>query len=141
MLTRTPERRMRLVRTGLLIAWLILIASLFWDPLTSALTAPENSSSPFRLGPAPMVQGKVLAAEPYPMGARFFWTMILPLIPLSLMLFGHQTWRRVCPLSQMSQIPHMLGWQHQVKWLNRRSGNVERVLALLPTESWFRTNH
>jgi Cyclic nucleotide-binding domain/4Fe-4S binding domain len=132
---------MRLVRTGLLFAWLFLLVSLFWDPFTPDLTVPGNLASPFHLGPAPMVQGKVLAAEPYPMGARIFWTMILPLIPLSLMLFGHQTWRRVCPLSQMSQIPHMLGWQRQVKGLNRRSGNVERVLALLPTESWLRTNH
>ncbi len=141
MLSRTPERRMRLVRTGLLLAWLILLVSLFWDPFTRGLTAADNLASPFRLGPAPMVQGEALAAEPYPMGARIFWTMILPLIPLSLMLFGHQTWRRVCPLSQLSQIPHILGWQRQVKRLNRRSGNVERVLALLPTESWLHANH
>ncbi len=141
MLSHAPERRMQLVRTGLLFAWMILIVSLFWDPLTPGLTSPDNLASPFRLGPAPTVQGKVLTAEHYPMGARIFWTIILPLIPLTLMLFGHETWRRVCPLSQLSQIPHLLGWQRQVKRLNRRSGNVERVLALLPTESWLRKNH
>lgn len=141
MLSRTPERRMRLVRTGLLFAWLILIISLLWDPLTPALTAPDNLASPFRLGPAPAVQGKILSGEAYAMGARIFWTMILPLIPLSLMLFGHQTWRRICPLSHLSQIPHMLGWQRQIKRLNRKAGSVERVLALLPSESWVRANH
>src|SRR5262249_54198251 len=83
MLSRTPERRMRRIRTGLLLAWLVLIVSLLWDPLTPALTAPDNLASPFHLGPAPMVQGTVLTPEPYPMGARIFWTMILPFIPLS----------------------------------------------------------
>ena len=142
MLSRTPERKMRFVRTGLLAAWLLLIVSLLWDPLTAALTAPDNLASPFHLGSAsPVVQGVPLNSNPYPMGNRIFWTMILPLLPLALMLFGHETWRRVCPLSHVSQIPRRLGWQRQIKTLNRSSGRIDRVLALLPTDSWLRRHH
>ena len=133
---------MRLVRTVLLVAWFVLIASLFWDPLTPALTRPDNVKSPFHLGSTTvLVQGKPLSAEPYEMGNRIFWTMALPLVPIFLMVFGHETWRRVCPLSHFSQIPHMLGWQHQTKRLNRSSGKVDRVLALLPSDAWLHRNH
>src|SRR5262249_15131968 len=38
------------------------------------------------------------------------------------------------------QIPHSLGWQRKLKVLNRRSGRVDRALALLP-ETWLRRNH
>lgn len=141
MFSRIPERAMRWVRTGLLIAWFVLIGSLFWDPLTPLLTMPDNLGSPFHLPATPaMVQGKPLPAEPYAMGNRIFWTMVLPLVPLFLIVFGHEAWRRVCPLSHFSQIPHMLGWQRKIKVLNRRSGRVDRMLALLP-EGWLRRNH
>ncbi len=133
---------MRLVRTMLLVAWFVLIASLFWDPLTPVLTAPDNVKSPFHLGSGTvLVQGKELPAQPYEMGNRIFWTMVLPLVPIFLMVFGHETWRRVCPLSHFSQVPHMLGWQRQTRRLNRGSGRVDRVLALLPSESWLQRNH
>jgi hypothetical protein len=75
------------------------------------------------------------------MGNRIFWTMLLPLLPLGLMFFGHETWRRVCPLSHFSQIATMLGRQRQIGRLNRSSGRVDRVLALLPSQAWLRRNH
>ena len=134
---------MRYLRAGLLLAWFVLIVSLFWDPLTPHLTMPQNAASPFHLHPeaAPvMVQGHPLPASPYAMGSRMFWTMVLPLVPIFLMVFGHEAWRRVCPLSHFSQIPHMLGWQHKIKSLNRRAGRVDRVLALLP-QGWLRRNN
>ena len=141
MFSRILERKMRYVRTGLLIAWFVLIGSLFWDPLTPLLTMPDNLGSPFHLRLAPvMVQGKPLPTEPYAMGNQIFWGMVLPLIPLFMMVFGHEAWRRVCPLSLFSQIPHLLGWQRKLKVLNRRSGRVDRTLALLP-EAWLRRNH
>jgi hypothetical protein len=143
MFSQISEQKMRMVRTGLLVAWFVLIASLFWDPLTPHLTMPDNVASPFHLHPeaAPvMVQGHPLAFVPYAMGNRIFWTMVLPLVPIFLMVFGHEAWRRICPLSHFSQIPHMLGWQHKIKTLNRRSGRVDRVLALLP-ETWLRRNN
>jgi CRP-like cAMP-binding protein len=142
MFSRIPERTMRLVRTALLIGWFVLIASLFWDPLTPHLTAPDNLSSPFHLKPTPVfVQGKELPAEPYQMSNRIWWTMVLPLVPMFLIIFGHEAWRRICPLSHFSQIPHMLGWQRQTKRLNRNSGRVDRVLALLASDSWLQRNH
>jgi len=141
MFSRIPERKMRYVRTGLLIAWFVLVGSLFWDPLTPLLTMPDNVASPFHLPSAPvMVQGKPLPAGPYAMGNLIFWGMVLPLIPLFMMVFGHEAWRRVCPLSYFSQIPYLLGWQRKLKVLNRRSGRVDRVLALLP-EVWLRRSH
>jgi hypothetical protein len=78
-------------------------------------------ASPFHLHPeAPpvMVQGHPLPALPYAMGNRIFWTMVLPLVPIFLMVFGHEAWRRICPLSHFSQIPHLLGWQRKIKALN-----------------------
>src|SRR5262249_54824009 len=141
-LSRTKERKMRAVRTGLLVAWFVLIGSLFWDPLTPALTNPDNLASPFRLAVKEVVvQGTPLLQEPYAMGNRIFWTMVLPLVPLFLMTFGHETWRRICPLSHFSQIPHMLGWQRQARCLNRRTGQLESTLVMLPSDSWLRRNH
>ena len=142
MLSRAPERRMRAIRLILLLAWLVLILSLFYDPLTPRLTSPDNLASPFHIGATPTIfQGAPLPADPYPITTRVFWTMIVPIIPIALMLFGHETWRRICPISFVSQIPHMLGWQRRVKTLNRSGGRVDHVLALIPSESWMRRNH
>ncbi len=133
---------MRFVRSALLVGWCVLSASLLWDPITASLTSPGNLASPFRVRDAVVdVQGQALAAVPYPMGARVFWTMVLPCVPLALMLLGHETWRRVCPLSHLSQLPRMLGRQRRVKTLNRSSGRVERLLALIPGQSWLGRNH
>jgi hypothetical protein len=64
-------RKMRYVRTGLLIAWFSSSDPFFWDPLRPLLTMPDNLGSPFRLRSAPvMVQGKPLPAESYAMGTR-----------------------------------------------------------------------
>jgi hypothetical protein len=142
MLSRTPERRMRVVRIVLLLGWLVIAASLLCDPFTVAMTSPDNAWSPFHLsGPPVIVQGVPLALTPYPMGNRVFWTMLIPLVPLFLMLFGHEAWRRICPLSLVSQIPRMFGWQRKVKTLNRSAGRVDCILALLPNDSWMRRNY
>ncbi|MBV8439148.1 MAG: cyclic nucleotide-binding domain-containing protein [Hyphomicrobiales bacterium] len=133
---------MRVVRAALLLGWLVLVASLLYDPFTQKLTSPDNLASPFRIGGSPaLLQGVPLAPEPYPMGNRIFWTMLVPIVPLLLMLFGHETWRRICPLSFVSQIPRVLGWQRKVKTLNRSAGKVDRILALIPNDSWMRRNH
>ncbi|MBV8912944.1 MAG: cyclic nucleotide-binding domain-containing protein [Acetobacteraceae bacterium] len=142
MLSRAPERGMRIVRSLLLLAWFVLFLSLLWDPVSAALTSPDNLASPFHVRDGVvMVQGNALSSAPYPMGARIFWTMVLPCVPMFLMLFGHETWRRVCPLSHISQIPRMLGRQRRIKTLNRSSGRVERLLALVPSQSWLGRNH
>ncbi len=141
MLSTTPEKNMRLVRAALAIGWLLIIASLFWDPITPALTRPDNLASPFHLKATPVaVQGQVLTQTPYAMANRFFWTMLIPLLPMFLMVFGHEAWRRVCPLSFISQLPRYLNWQRRKPVLVRRSGQVERQLALIGRDSWLARN-
>ena len=142
MFARTPERKMQLVRSVLLGLWLLLIVSLLWDPLTPLLTAADNLASPFHLGTATaVVQGVRLPVAPYAMGNRIFWTMVLPILPLAMMFFGHETWRRVCPLSHLSQLPGRLGWRRRLRRLNRSTGRVDRLLALIPGQSWLAANH
>ena len=145
MFAGAPERRMRGVRAVLLVLWLMLIGSLFYDPITPFFTRPENAASPFRINPSSqvMVQGQVLPIAPYPMGARIFWTMIIPIVPMFLMLFGHEAWRRVCPLSLSTQLPQFLNVQVKARVFNRKTGQVEKRTRLLKAESlaaryvWF----
>jgi hypothetical protein len=33
-----------------------------------------------------------------PWGPRVFWTIVLPLLIVSIVLMGFNTWRRICPL-------------------------------------------
>lgn len=52
--------------------------------------------------------------------------MVLPLTIITLLMLGHEVWRRVCPLSFLSQIPRALGRQgkHIVdenSWLGRNA--------------------
>lgn len=141
MLSTTPEKNMRLVRAVLATGWLLLIASLFWDPITPELTHPNNLASPFHLqGKSVAVQGHVLTQTPYAMANRFFWTMLIPVLPLFLMVFGHEAWRRVCPLSFISQLPRYLNWQRRKPVLVRRTGQVERQLALVRRDGWLGRN-
>ena len=138
MFSAISERKMLNVRTALLIGWLVLIASLFWDPISVGLTDPANTASPFRISTEVVhVQHSDLVATPYPLGARIFWTMIVPLVPLFLMVFGHEAWRRVCPLSLASQIPGYLGLRRHRSGVHRRSGLVRRSIALIDRQSWL----
>lgn len=141
MLSRVDETRMRWVQAALALGWLVLIASLFYDPITPRLTRADNLSSPFRLSGHPVfVQGRQLEQTPYQMGVRVFWTMVVPCVPLFLMVFGHEAWRRICPLSFFSQLPRMLGIQSRVRRFSRTSGQVEERLRLVGPESWLRRN-
>ncbi|WP_165769633.1 4Fe-4S binding protein [Arboricoccus pini] len=112
--------------------------SLFWDPLTTAWTMPEKLGSPFRITATGIpVQDQLLQNSPYAMGARIFWTMVVPVLPLFLMVFGHEAWRRICPLSFVSQFPRYLGLQRRRIVLQRRTGKIERVLALIGRNDWL----
>ncbi|MGH6690991.1 MAG: hypothetical protein ACREF4_09970, partial [Gammaproteobacteria bacterium] len=53
---------------------------------------------------------------------RVFWTMLLPLLPMSIVLMGFPRWRRICPLAFLGEIGRKLnrGTQRRVpKWLER----------------------
>jgi len=66
-----------------------------------------------------VVGGFLFAWQP-----RVFWTMLLPLLPLSFVLMGFPVWRRICPLAYFGDVG---------RWSNR--GSQRRVPAWL--ERWF----
>ena len=134
MFAKIPERTLHLVRWALAIGWLILILSLFYDPISAQLTQPGSL-----FGPATATfefQGEFRPFTPYPLGARIFWGMIVPGSIITLLVFGHEAWRRICPLSFISQIPRALGWQrsHLVRensWLHRHHFTLQLGLLFV----------
>jgi hypothetical protein len=138
MLARTAEWKMLVVRGALLAGWVGLIGSLFWDPISTDWTGSTGFLGTNTTEVA--VQDGVLTNAPYQIGARVFWTMVVPLIPLCLMVFGHEAWRRVCPLSLMSQLPRYMGWQRRRMVLQRRTGKIDRTLALIVRGGWLDRN-
>ena len=142
MFAQLPERQMHRVRWVVTIGWLLLIASLFYDPWTVAFTKPDHPWSPFRLtGECVKVQGQCVVQEPYALGATLFWGAIVPSGILILLVFGHELWRRICPLSFLSQIPRALGWQRQFKREHPKTGKVRYELAKVKSDSWLGRNY
>jgi CRP-like cAMP-binding protein len=142
MFSQLSERRMHVVRWVLTIAWLAMIASLFYDPWTPELTTPNHPWSPLRLTDSCIsVQGKCLVEQPYPLATTLFWGAIVPGGIFILLVFGHEIWRRICPLSFLSQIPRALGWQRQFKRENATTGKVRYELAKVRAESWLGVNY
>ncbi len=140
-ITPTPERRMHLIRWILTISWLLIITSLFYDPWTSYFTIPNHRWSPLRLtGECVLVQGKCLVEQPYPLGTTLLWAVILPATIFILLVFGHELWRRICPLSFLSQIPRALGCQRQFKRKNS-TGQVRSELVKIKPNSWLGKNY
>ncbi|MGK7915850.1 MAG: 4Fe-4S binding protein [Prochloraceae cyanobacterium] len=118
MISKVSERTIHYFRWVLAIGWLILIASLFYDPISHLLTDPNNSLSPFRdfvisraQDPATCVrvQGECLPSPPYPLETIIFWKIAIPIAIPIVFIFGHETWRRICPLYFFSQITRALG--------------------------------
>lgn len=144
MLNAIPEKTMHAVRWVLAIGWLLLIASLFYDPISPMLTDPGQLSSPFRAKPeleaCVYVQGKCLPQDTYGLGAPVFWGMIVPAAILILLLFGHELWRRICPLSFLSQIPRSLGIQRKLKRTSK-TGSVRFEIARIKPNSWLGKNY
>jgi CRP-like cAMP-binding protein len=142
MFAQLPESRMHWIRWILTIAWLLVIASLFFDPWTSALTEPNHPWSPLRLpSDCIQVQGTCLVEQPYPLGTTVFWGAIVPAAIFILLVFGHELWRRICPLSFLSQIPRALGWQRQFRRENKKTGKVRYELAKVNADSWLGRNY
>ncbi len=138
MTPQAPESRMHLIRWVLTAAWLLIIASLFHDPWTPRLTEPGHPWSPLRLPQDCIaVQGVCLEEQPYPLGTTIFWGAVVPSAVFLLLVFGHELWRRICPLSFLSQIPRALGLQRQITRKNPRTGEERRQLARVPSESWL----
>jgi CRP-like cAMP-binding protein len=142
MFSQIPERRMHVVRWILTIAWLLIIASLFYDPWTPVLTEPTHPWSPLRLSDScVLVQEKCLVEQPYPLATTLFWGAIVPASIFILLVFGHEAWRRICPLAFLSQIPRALGKQRQFKRENPNTGKVRYELAKVKPDSWLGRNY
>ena len=143
MFAQIPERRMHLIRWVVTTGWVVLIISLFYDPWTATLTEPDHPWSPLRLtaGNCVQVQGVCVAETPQPIGATLFWGAIVPSGIFILLVFSHELWRRICPLSFLSQIPRALGWQRQFKREHAATGKVRYELAKVPSESWLGRNY
>jgi hypothetical protein len=132
------ESRMHVIRWILTTGWLLIIASLFYDPWSAALTEPGHPWSPLRLSEACVpVQDRCLMEQPYPLGTTIFWGAVVPSGIFILLVFGHELWRRICPLSFLSQIPRALGLQRQITRLNPRTGERRLQLAKVPADSWL----
>jgi CRP-like cAMP-binding protein len=142
MFDQLPEPRVHWIRWILTIAWLLVIGSLLYDPWTSALTEPNHPWSLLRLpNTCVQVQGQCLAEQPYALGTTIFWGAIVPAAIFILLVFGHELWRRICPLSFLSQIPRALGWQRQFKRENPKTGKVRYELAKVQSDSWLGRNY
>ncbi len=117
---RWPESQARIARWALLMSWLALIA---------VLLKPE-------LGPAYLARGCAQSTICRPgIGNDLFWNVGLPLVILAVIL-SHELWRRICPLSFVSQLFRALGWQRTV--LNR-AGKPQ--VAAISESSWLARHH
>ncbi len=143
MLSRVPENKMHLVRWLLTIGWVILIISAFYDPISLALTAPDNLLSPVRVHPERCVleHGICLPQVSYALAPRIFWGVVIPVGVLILLVGGHETWRRMCPLYFLSQIPRKLGIQRKRKKTNAETGAVRQELVGVNAQSWLGKNY
>ncbi len=143
MFAKVPEQQMRIVRWLLTSGWLILIFSLFYDPILPKLTESNNTLSPLRIHPEVCipVQGVCLEETPYALAAPLFWGAIVPSAIFILLIFGHQLWRRICPLSFLSQIPRALGWQRQHRRVDEKTGKIRYELVKVKKDSWLARNH
>jgi 4Fe-4S binding domain len=119
----------------------LIIGTLFYDPWTSALTLPNHPWSALRLSSRCIqLQGECLVETPYTLAPTLFWGAIVPGAIWILLVFGHEVWRRICPLSFLSQIPRALGWQRQLKRENT-SGKIRYELAKVRSDSWLGRNY
>ena len=143
MLDTISEKQMHRVRWVLTICWLLLILLIAYDPISPWLTEPDNLMSPFRKDPNVCVQlqGVCIQEQPHSIAAQVFWALIVPIGVIILLVFGHELWRRICPLSFLSQIPRALGIQRKQKRVNPDTGKVSYVLARVQKNSWLARNY
>lgn len=143
MFGKASEQRMHLVRWLLTSGWLLLIFSLFYDPISPWLTDPKTTWSPLRINPdlCVKVQGVCLEEKPYPLGAALFWGIIVPSAIFILLIFGHELWRRICPLSFLSQLPNALKRQRQTKREDQKTGKIRYEIVKVKKDSWLGRNY
>jgi hypothetical protein len=141
MLKPIPEKQMHHVRWALTIGWAVLIGSMFYDPLSAQLTDSHSLWSPFRIQSICIsFQGNCLHPSSYPMGARIFWGMVIPSAIVLPLLFGHELWRRICPLSFIAQLPRAFGLRHK-RLTIKSAGNFAYKTVKVSKDSWLGRNY
>jgi CRP-like cAMP-binding protein len=148
MLSRLSEQKMHVIKLVLAAGWLILILSLLYDPISPYFSDPSNLTSPLRIDPnkyldpsqCVKIQGICQPETPYGVGARLFWSVIIPAGLITIFVFGHEVWRRICPLSFFSQIPRALGIQRKQK-ITSANGKTRYQLFSVDKNSWLGKNH
>src|SRR3972149_6077584 len=83
--------------------------------LTPALRQTRNVLVAGYLG----VVGLRRGSDPQP---RIFWTMLLPLVPVGIVLMGFHVWRNICPISFFGQIGLRLNRGRQRRGAPRPAG-------------------
>ncbi|MGK7920418.1 MAG: 4Fe-4S binding protein, partial [Trichodesmium sp.] len=78
---------------------------------------------------------------PYALAAPLFWGLIVPCGVLILFVFGHEFWRRICPLSFVTQIARALGLERKRNRVNPTTGKVRKELVKVAKDSWLAQNH
>jgi hypothetical protein len=143
MFDQIPERWMHRVRWVLLSGWLLLIVSLFFDPISPQLTNPQHRWSPLHVDPnlCVLVQGQCFDLQPYAIAPAVFWGIILPIAILSFLTCGHELWRRICPLSFLSQLPKALGIQRRIRGWDRLTEKRQDQTPKIRPDSWLGKNH
>ena len=131
MLSNVSEKKLHIVRWVVFLAWALLTVSLFYDPFSAVLTSPQTNWSPLAdhtldLTQCISVQSHCLSLAPYAVGTRIFWGMVIPSAIFVVLVFGHEFWRRICPLYFFSQLPRALGLKPLL--------NIER-------NQWLKNNH
>lgn len=149
MLSKVPEKTMHYVRWLLTIGWIVLIVSMFYDPITPVFTQPDALGSPFRLDPETYldpikcvkIREECVSEKPFSMTVLFWWAMIVPAGILILLVFGHEVWRRICPLSFLSQLPRALGIQRKQKIVDPITNEIRYQVVTVGEKSWLGQNH
>lgn len=144
MLSTLSEKKMHTIRWAVLLTWGLLIVSLFYDPVSAALTDPANggwladeaiaTSQQYNL--CVSAQGYCVNSAPYEISTRVFWGMVIPTAFFVVFVFGHEVWRRICPLYFFSQLPRALGMKpllsiEQNQWLKQNHLYLQFVLFFL----------
>jgi CRP-like cAMP-binding protein len=148
MLSRLSEQKMHVIKLVLAAGWLVLILSLLYDPISPYLSDPSNLNSPLRIDPdkylnpslCVKVQGVCQPEIPYGIAARMFWAVIVPASLITIFVFGHEVWRRICPLSFFSQIPRALGIQRKQE-ITSATGKIRYQLFSVDKNSWLGKNY
>jgi Cyclic nucleotide-binding domain len=136
------ERELHKVRWLLVTGWTLLVFSSFYRPFSLWLTGADNRWSPFRvdLDHCIWVQGSCLLQDNYAVAPQIFWGIVIPLSVIILVVGGHETWRRICPLYFISQIPRYFGWQRKQGKVNPQTGTVRHDVVGVKPNSWLGKN-